>query len=149
MPPRPLEPESGFTLVEVLVSLVILGVAFAGILAGLGTAVQGSDRHRRTASAETALRTWADAVEAAPYQTSCATAASTSYTVTGVGVSSLIGSNVPAAITIQSATAGSSTFGACANGASMQKVTLVMRSPDWNGTTARDTESVDIVKYKP
>lgn len=48
--------EAGVTLIEVVVSVFIMGVAFAVIVGGLGTAVVGSDLQRRQADADVALR---------------------------------------------------------------------------------------------
>lgn len=48
--------EAGVTLIEVVVSVFIMGVAFAVIVGGLGTAIVGSDLQRRQADADVALR---------------------------------------------------------------------------------------------
>jgi type II secretion system protein I len=48
--------EEGMTLVEVLVALVILTTAVAALTAGMGTLAFGSDRHRKTATADTIAR---------------------------------------------------------------------------------------------
>lgn len=64
--------EAGLTLVELLVTIVIMGIAFAVLVGGLGTAVLGSDLHRKQAKVENLLRTFAETVKSAPYQ-DCAT----------------------------------------------------------------------------
>lgn len=49
--------ESGSTLIEVLVAVVIMGVAFVVIVGGIGTAIIGSDLQKDQAGADVALRT--------------------------------------------------------------------------------------------
>jgi Mg-chelatase subunit ChlD len=51
------------TLVEVLVAIAILGLAIAGITAGLGTASSASAAHRRTVNADTVVRDYAEAIK--------------------------------------------------------------------------------------
>ena len=60
--------DSGLSLVELLVAVAIIGVAFVAILGGMTTAVLVSDIHRKQATAGTVLREYAEAVEAAAYQ---------------------------------------------------------------------------------
>ena len=58
-------PEAGDTLIEVLVAMVIMGIAFVIIVGGIGTAILGSNLQKQQAGADVALRT---AAEAMPYQ---------------------------------------------------------------------------------
>ena len=58
-------PEAGDTLIEVLVAMVIMGIAFVIIVGGIATAIIGSDFQKQQAGADVALRT---AAEAMPYQ---------------------------------------------------------------------------------
>ena len=55
--------DSGETLVEVLCTMVILGIAIAALLAGLSTTVLSSSRHRDTATANTLLRSYAEGLK--------------------------------------------------------------------------------------
>jgi prepilin-type N-terminal cleavage/methylation domain-containing protein len=59
--------ERGSTLVEVLVAVALLGIAFTAILGGLGTAVQTSGQHREEADANAALVSAAETVKAANF----------------------------------------------------------------------------------
>ncbi len=52
--------EAGFTLVEILISVVILGLAFTAVLGGMATSIQTSDQHRQQAQVQAVL---ASAVE--------------------------------------------------------------------------------------
>jgi prepilin-type N-terminal cleavage/methylation domain-containing protein len=60
---RSLASEAGMTLVEVLVALVILTTAVVTLTAGMGTLALGSDRHRRTATADTIARRRAEEIK--------------------------------------------------------------------------------------
>lgn len=67
--------EAGTTLVELLVTIVILGIAFSTLIGGTFTAVATSDRQRKQTVADGVLRSFAEAVKAAPYDAGCSTAA--------------------------------------------------------------------------
>lgn len=67
--------ECGLTLVETLVAVAIMGLAFASILGALATSITGSDLHRKQAIAQTVLRNKAELVKKTPYQI-CGTAGS-------------------------------------------------------------------------
>lgn len=57
---RPDLGESGVTLIELLVTVVIMGLAFVIIVGGIGTAIIGSDVQKNQAGADVALRTAAE-----------------------------------------------------------------------------------------
>jgi Tfp pilus assembly protein PilV len=59
----PRRDERGETLIELLVSVLILGTAFIAILAGVGVAIASSDGHRQEATAEGVLRNYAERVQ--------------------------------------------------------------------------------------
>jgi Tfp pilus assembly protein PilV len=56
--------ERGESLIELLVSLTILGVAAIAVVGGLSSSILMSDVHRKQASAGTALRGYAESIEA-------------------------------------------------------------------------------------
>lgn len=60
--------DDGLSLVELLVAVAILGIAFVAIVGGMMTAVLVSDIHRKQATAGTALRAYAETIEAAAYE---------------------------------------------------------------------------------
>lgn len=70
-----LRAEEGVTLIELLVTIAILGTAFVTLVGGMTTAVIASDIHRKEATAGAAVRSYAEDVKAATY-VSCATASS-------------------------------------------------------------------------
>jgi type II secretory pathway pseudopilin PulG len=74
---RQSEKQRGETLLELLVTVSIVGTAFMGILAGVGTTFNATDSQRKAATAEAALRSYAERLADAsdvPY-VNCATTA--------------------------------------------------------------------------
>lgn len=55
--------ESGETLIELLIAVVVIGIAGVGLISGLTTGVIGSDTHRRLSSGETVLRAYGELVK--------------------------------------------------------------------------------------
>lgn len=129
--------ESGESLAELIVTIAILGLAIVGILGAIGTSLITSDAADKQALVQTALRSYAEGVAAAPY-TSCATNYSPSV-------------SVPAGVTVQitevaygqagTATSFSST---CGTDAGYQRVSLRAFS-----TNGRAEQRLQIVKRKP
>lgn len=75
-------PQSGASLIEVLVAVVIMGIAFSVVVGGVGAAIIGADVQKQQAGADVVVRTAAETVldpVKAPY-VPCATPASTGYT---------------------------------------------------------------------
>jgi type II secretory pathway pseudopilin PulG len=69
--------QGGETLLELLLTVAILGTAFIGVLAGIGTTLTASDTQRQAATAETVLRSYAERMKDpvdVPY-VACATTA--------------------------------------------------------------------------
>lgn len=60
-------PDAGETLIELLVTIVVLGIITAGLSGALLTVNGTSQLHRQQALAQNALRSWAEQVGAAPY----------------------------------------------------------------------------------
>ncbi|MFF0215337.1 type IV pilus modification PilV family protein [Streptomyces vinaceus] len=63
--------EEGETLIEVLVAVVLMGVAFVTIFGGIGTAIISSARQQKVTGADSVVRSAAEKVISAPY-VSCA-----------------------------------------------------------------------------
>ncbi|MEY2566188.1 MAG: hypothetical protein QOE35_717 [Actinomycetota bacterium] len=128
--------EHGSTLVELLVTIVIIGIAFAVIVGGMTTSIFASDVHRQQASAETVMRQFAETVKAATY-VDCASnyayspptgfAATVSTIFYGSGDSMSFPSPQPS----------------CPPDPGLQRVSLRVAA-----TNGRDSETLDIVKRK-
>src|SRR5262249_1781350 len=72
--------EAGETLAEIVLTIVLIGLAVAALLAALGTAAGASKQHRDLANADIALRSYAEATkEAVRHQ--CGDLHQSSYTV--------------------------------------------------------------------
>jgi Tfp pilus assembly protein PilV len=135
--------QAGTTLIEVIVTVAIMAIAFVAILGGMATSVLMSDVHRKQATAQTILRDYAEAVQGSQVWAGCGATVAT-Y---GPGASGL---TVPAPYT---ASATSVQFwrtdltpprfaSACAAGpvdTGLQQITLQV-------TSDRGTESVGVVK---
>lgn len=66
-----LEDDAGVSLIEVLIAVAIMGVLFVSVLGGLTTAILASDMHRKQATAETLLRSFAETIKAETYDDDC------------------------------------------------------------------------------
>jgi prepilin-type N-terminal cleavage/methylation domain-containing protein len=63
--------DAGLTLIEVLVTVAILGIAFVTVIGGMAVSIAGSDVHRKQATSQTILRNLAEFMKAVPYDPSC------------------------------------------------------------------------------
>lgn len=132
--------DAGETLTEVLVTIVILGIAVAGISAALLVTNRTSALHRQQALAQGALRSWAEQVAAGPY-TACAPA----------GTFPLPSPAPPAGLTAAVSGVeywnGTAFAASCGTDTGVQRVTL--RITATTGRTTPLTESVAVVVRKP
>jgi type II secretory pathway pseudopilin PulG len=55
--------QRGDTLVELLVAVSILGIAVVALLGGIGTSIVVSDIHRKDATAQAVVRSYAESIE--------------------------------------------------------------------------------------
>ena len=55
--------EAGETLVEIMVTVAVVGIAFVAILGGIWTAIRVSDYHRKITTADVILRNFAEQVK--------------------------------------------------------------------------------------
>ena len=76
--PEPAPSDEGFTLIEILVTLVIMGISISAIMAGLFVATRGSGDTRTAADASAILTATAEQIERAPYEP-CPTSTTTAY----------------------------------------------------------------------
>ncbi len=76
--------DAGETLIEVVISIAIMGIAFVALLGGMLTAVSLSGLHREQADTQLQLVSAVEQVKAALYAGNCA--AAPQYSVPGVGI---------------------------------------------------------------
>lgn len=68
--------DGGTSLIEILIAVMLMGVAFVSILGGMSTSILGSSLHREHAVSETIVRSVAEAIKHAGYETDCGDAGS-------------------------------------------------------------------------
>ena len=129
--------QAGETLVELLITVSILGIAVVAILAGLGTAVRLSGTHRAQANAETIVAAGAESVKKQSY-VDCASTYSPTDGVTLPNGWSLT-------VTSVKKWNGTSFVTSCPSpDQRLQLVTVRAASP-----SGQSIELVDVVKRKP
>ena len=135
--------EHGETLVEILVTVAILGLAATALLGALGTVTSASSLHRHQATAEIAIRDYAEAVRAVGYR-DCG--APTTYGAADVGFAppSGYGSAAPVVEYWDGTSFGPACPQAAATGPQLQRVTLEVHSVD-----GQDSETVRLTVRSP
>jgi hypothetical protein len=129
-----------------LATIVVMNIAFVGVLAGTGTAIRLSGQHRGMANTQVALAVAAEAVKAKTPSPACATDMSASYTVALAGIAS----QLPAGWTTASNLSITAT---CDNATTLklQTVTLVATAPTSGACPAAApcTDSIVVLKRSP
>jgi prepilin-type N-terminal cleavage/methylation domain-containing protein len=143
--------EDGFSLIELLITVVIVGVAFSALLGGLMTSIIVSSAQREQATADTVLRSAAEWVKD-PIETPfvpCATAGS--YAFSGLSVPPGYSVSIPAG-GVRNWNPGGTPIAAsysldpdfqtsgCTN-RGLQRITINVTSPDGHGNG-----SVQVIK---
>jgi len=150
--PPHLRGEAGFSIAELLVTIVLVSVTFVAILTGLMTTIRVSASHRTQATTDAVVRSaaeWVKDVQSNPYRTAC----------NGPAMYSLNGLAMPAGYSATitrveywdgSAPAATGTYnlssritGSCPAGGDkgLQRITIVATSPD-----GQATETVQVMK---
>jgi prepilin-type N-terminal cleavage/methylation domain-containing protein len=129
-------PDAGFSLVETLVGIAILGVGVLTVVGGMMTSITVGDLDRRQADGQTALRTYAEAVVGDTY-----TGCTTSYPAAAFSVPT----GWTASMTVAYWSTATSTFtSTCGTDSGLQRVTLTVSATDGRGT-----ESLSLGKRAP
>lgn len=126
--------EAGETLVEVLMTVAIIGIAMVSILAGIGASIRFSATHRTAASSGVALLAAAEAVKGASGGSATCATLSTSTYASAVAAAPRPSGWSSADVSIASA--------ACVavNGVALPRITIVATAP------AGGTESLTVVR---
>jgi type II secretory pathway pseudopilin PulG len=139
--------DRGETLVEVLVSLMILSVAVVALIGGLVTAVVMSDIHRKQAKAGAFVRDFAEKVENAvaatpTAYTDCATTATYKAFYSTTGDSAFLTPDVTEVMYWDEST--DSFVSTCSPDSGVQRLSLRIASAD-----GRAAETLDLIIRKP
>lgn len=132
--------DAGETLTETLVTVMVLGIATAGISLALGAAVKASTLNRQQALVQNALVSWAEQVAAGTY-TTCATTSSFA------APSPALPAGMTSAVTSVQYWNGLTFSGSCGTDSGIQRVTL--RITAVTGTSPGLTDTVAVVVRKP
>ena len=127
--------EAGETLVEVMMTVAIIGIAMVTILTGIGASIRFSGAHRSAASAGVALASAAEAVKAASGgSATCATLSTSTY------AAAVAAAPKPSGWTSDDLAIASA---ACidVNGVALPHVTIVATAPSGSAT-----ESLTVVR---
>lgn len=133
--------DEGMTLVELLVTVAIAGVAFAIIVGAVWSHVNAAATHRTQADVQTVLRDYAEAVTTAPW-----VACATSYTPAAAAFTTPAGFTASNSVTGWNPATGAFDLpsGAGCTDTRLQRVRLVVGSV---GATPMDySTTLDIVK---
>jgi len=146
--------EAGFSLIEIMLAVAIMGITFVALLTGMATAAQSAGLHRTQAVAELEVRRYAEIVESGGWSV---TASSGTYSVTAVAVPTSQAQTAPYSLTADPASVKCvnrsslaervpSSGSPCDAATEIQKLTLTVHSPGASPSAQRVRESVEIVK---
>jgi prepilin-type N-terminal cleavage/methylation domain-containing protein len=127
--------DDGVTLIELVISIAILGIAFVAILGGMFTLQTGATTHSRQADGANSIRQYAEVVSALPYQTCPAT-------YIAAGFAAPAGWTAALTTTYWNGTAFAA--GCPVTDSGLDAVHLTLTSTD-----GRDIETLDVAKRAP
>lgn len=134
--------QAGETLIELLMAVVIMGIAAVAIVGGISTSIMMSDIHHKQATAGASVRDFAEAIETG-------VATSSKYT-TGAGAAGayqslyLAPSGYVRSVTAVACWNGSQFVAQPCSDRGVQRVSLTVASGD-----RRATETLDVIVRKP
>jgi type II secretory pathway pseudopilin PulG len=134
--PRAEPTDGGATLVELMMAVAILGIAFAALVGGMFTFTYATASHSRQASGAEYIREYSEAVAGAAYQSCAVTYPPTGFTMPA-GWSA-------GAMTVTYWNASAFVVTCPGTDLGLQRVRLTLSSND-----GRDTETLDVVKRLP
>jgi prepilin-type N-terminal cleavage/methylation domain-containing protein len=129
-------PDEGFSLVETLIAVAILGIGVLTVVGGMMTSIQVSDLDRRQADGQTALRAYAEATAGDTYAACASTYPASGFTAP---------TSWTASMTVTYWNASTNAFTAtCGADSGLQSVALTLAAAD-----GRATESLQMAKRAP
>lgn len=142
---RALRREDGISLAEVLVAVVIMGLALVTIVTGFGTALLAANSHEGTTKADLVARAVAEAVQNAGYQ-ACSSSPDYSGALSAVTFPAGWGTSNVTALTVSGWNGGTATgFTACpAPDNKLEKVHIEVTAPGDRGA-----RTLEIYKRSP
>jgi type II secretory pathway pseudopilin PulG len=144
VPGRERDRDVGESLVELLVSMAIFGLAGTAILSAVGASSSASALHRNQATAQNLIRNWAEGVSNATY-TSCAVPAD--FAATKPNLTGAQYAGYAASVTGVRYWDGAGFAASCAADTGLQQVKLVVTAPASLGPGFDQT--LDVVVRKP
>jgi prepilin-type N-terminal cleavage/methylation domain-containing protein len=138
-----LRADRGDTLIEVLVTIAILGIAVVAVVGGLGTAIFMSDVHTKEATEQTIIHDYAEAIQGFQTWKGCAANAST-YAPSSVGLTNY--NDNASTYTVSDTVSywnGLAFTPTCSTDTGLQEIALTVSAPP------RATETLAILKRCP
>lgn len=142
--------DRGESLLEILMTVAIMGICFAALLAGLGVSVLTSGLHREQAYDGSYLRVLAERVEAQPFDSCSVAPTGTDYSASVDGVVPPGAGFAPEIVSVEhwdgSGFSDTDFTGACPASDSLQRVEIRVLSPD---PRAEDLQTFLVLKRMP
>jgi type II secretory pathway pseudopilin PulG len=131
--------DSGESLIELLIALVIMGIAVVAIVGGIATSIIISDVHRKQATAGADVRSYAEAIQNAVITNGYPTCGNVP-----TGISFTASTGYTASVTAYRVWNGSDFVACGATDLGVQRLSLKVASDD-----GRATETLDVVIRNP
>ncbi|HKS98435.1 MAG TPA: prepilin-type N-terminal cleavage/methylation domain-containing protein [Rugosimonospora sp.] len=121
--------DSGETLIELLITIIIMAVAVPVIVGSVGVGIMMSDIHRKQATASAAVHAYAEQVEQWVANGNYDASGTPNYSPAKTGYTAPTGYTASAG-TVTCWSTSSQSFGSCGTDTGLQQVTLTVSSSD-------------------
>lgn len=136
--------EDGFSLLEILIAVTIMGIGFVALLGAMASSVKASSLHRTQAVAELELRRYAELIAAASWDATAAYPVPSGVPTADSAAAPfnlVVDASVPAPVCRDGA---GSVIACTAAGVKTQTITVGLRSTD-----SKVQESIEVMKRVP